>query len=191
MASENLELIKLVDEDVILFKKYLQEAFQQGYEAVYGRCEELVLPENDMNECLEREDSHAFELINQNNEILGGAVVTINEKTNHNHLDFLFVKVGIQSRGLGQLIWAELEKMYPDTEIWETHTPYFDKRNIHFYVNKLGFHIVEFFNDKHQDLEDPIDNFSLEEGIFRFEKIMKKRKLILYSKILSWAFFKL
>ena len=25
-------------------------------------------------------------------------------------------------------------------------TPYFEKRNIHFYVNRLGFHIVEFWN---------------------------------------------
>lgn len=172
--DEEIEIIELRDDDIALFKKYLQESFQYGYESVYGKCEELVLPEKDIDECLERADSHAFELINQNNEILGGAVITINEKTNHNHLDFLFVKVGVQSQGLGQLMWAELEKMYLDTEIWETCTPYFDKRNIHFYVNKLGFHIVEFFNDKHQDLEDPIDNFSLEEGMFRFEKIMKK-----------------
>ena len=28
-------------------------------------------------------------------------------------------------------------------------TPYFDKRNIHFYVNVCGFHITEFFNEKH------------------------------------------
>lgn len=171
-----MEIIKLRDEDLFLFKRYLQEAFQQGYESVYGECEELVLPECDIDECLKNEDSHAFEVINQSNEIVGGAIVTIDETTNHNHLDFLFVKVGIQSQGLGQSIWNELEKMYPNTEIWETCTPYFDKRNIHFYVNKLGFHIVEFLNEKHQDLENPIDNFSLEEGMFRFEKIMKKRK---------------
>ena len=174
LFNEKMEIIELRYEDITLFKEYLKEAFQHGYESVYGKCEELVLPEEDIDECLKREGCHAFELINQNNEILGGAVVTINEKTNNNHLDFLFVKVGIQSRGLGQLIWDELEKMYPNTEIWETCTPYFDKRNIHFYVNKLGFHIVEFLNEKHQDLEDPLDNFSLEEGMFRFEKTMKK-----------------
>lgn len=28
-------------------------------------------------------------------------------------------------------------------------TPYFEVRNIHFYVNKCGFHIVEFFNEHH------------------------------------------
>ena len=29
------------------------------------------------------------------------------------------------------------------------------KRNIHFYVNRCGFHIVEFFNEKHPDPHAP------------------------------------
>ena len=28
-------------------------------------------------------------------------------------------------------------------------------RNIHFYVNKCGFHIVEFFNEHHPDTSHP------------------------------------
>lgn len=64
-----------------------------------------------------------------NDEIVGGVIVTINEN-NHNHLDFLFVKVGSQSKGIEQTIWKEIEKLYPNTKVWETYTPYFDKRNI-------------------------------------------------------------
>ena len=33
----------------------------------------------------------------------------------------------------------------PETEVWETCTPYFEKRNIHFYVNKCGFQIDQFW----------------------------------------------
>lgn len=54
-----------------------------------------------------------------------------------------------------------------------TVTPYFETRNIHFYVNRCGFHIVEFFNSHHPDPNDPdsgnIDD-QLHEGMFRFEK---------------------
>ena len=32
---------------------------------------------------------------------------------------------------------------------------YFEVRNIHFYVNKCGFHIVEFFNEHHPDTSHP------------------------------------
>ena len=67
-----------------------------------------------------------------------------------------------------------IEEKYPNTKVWETSTPYFDKRNIHFYVNRLGFHIVEFFNVKNPDPNSPNDNFSLDDGMFRFEKVMKK-----------------
>jgi hypothetical protein len=35
-----------------------------------------------------------------------------------------------------------------------THTLYFEQRNIHFYVNKCGFSIVEFFHPGHPDPHD-------------------------------------
>ena len=102
------------------------------------------------------------------------AVVIINESTQHNHLDLLFVKNGVQSNGIGKKIWFELERIYPNTKVWETCTPYFDKRNIHFYVNVCGFHITEFFNEKHP-MPDTPDDFVGDgnEGMFAFKKQMR------------------
>ncbi len=105
--------------------------------------------------------------------IVGGAIVVINKLTQHNHLDFLYVKNGIQSKGIGKMIWNEIEKLYPDTIIWETCTPYFEKRNVHFYINRLGFHAVEFFNPYHKDTSIPDDMIG-GDYFFRFEKVMKK-----------------
>ena len=57
--------------------------------------------------------------------------------------------------------------------------PYFETRNIHFYVNKCGFDIVEFFNSHHpepnasetgEDNEGEDGDF---DGMFRFEKRMQ------------------
>ncbi|MDO4405138.1 MAG: hypothetical protein Q4C09_08890, partial [Atopobiaceae bacterium] len=56
-------------------------------------------------------------------------------------------------------------------------TPYFETRSIHFYVNRCGFHIVEFFNSHHPDPSDPdydpqeVDD-QFPDGMFRFEKRM-------------------
>lgn len=68
--------------------------------------------------------------------------------------------------------------MYPEVKVWETVTPYFEQRNIHFYVNRCGFHIVEFFNKYHPDLNNPeisregiSDQFP--DGMFRFEKVIR------------------
>ena len=166
-----MELIKLRDKDINEFKKLMQESFQYGYESVYGSDKEQVLPDNDIDENLNNSNSHAYEMI-EDDEIIGGVIVTINEN-NHNHLDFLFVKVGVQSKGIGQTIWKEIEKLYPDTEIKKKSTPYFNKRNIHFYVNRLKFHIVEYFNEKHPDKNRPLDCYEEDDGMFRFEKVMK------------------
>ena len=86
---------------------------------------------------------------------------------------FLFVSATTQNKGIGQKIWNEIEILYPNTKIWETCTPYFDKRNIHFYVNKLGFSIVEFFNEKNPEHGWDKDHPMRDEEMFRFEKIMK------------------
>ena len=55
--------------------------------------------------------------------------------------------------------------------------PYFGTRNIHFYVNRCGFHIVEFYNSHYPDPKDPDAAIEADgpfsDGIFRFEKYMK------------------
>ena len=167
-----MKFVELKKEDISKFKKLMQEAFQYGYESIYGKSDEQILPNKDIEDNLKNENSYAYEMI-ENDDIIGGAIVTIDEETNHNHLDFLFVKVGVQGKGIGQTIWRKIEKLYPNTKVWETCTPYFDKRNIHFYVNRLGFHIIEFFNEKNPDPNMQLDCYKEDDGMFRFEKEMK------------------
>ena len=84
------------------------------------------------------------------------------------------MRYGTQSKGIGKKIWLELERLYPNTKVWETCTPYFEKRNIHFYVNVCGFHITEFFNEKNPMPDMPGDFIGDgNEGMFQFEKQMK------------------
>ena len=84
------------------------------------------------------------------------------------------MKTGVQGKGVGIKIWNELERLYPETRVWETCTPYFDRRNIHFYINKCGFHAVEFINEKHPDKDTP-EEFIGDggEGMFVFRKEMR------------------
>lgn len=78
------------------------------------------------------------------------------------------------SKGIGYAAWCEVEKLHPEVRVWETVTPYFEQRNIHFYVNRCGFHIVEFYNSHHPDPSDPDREEAMDEqfpdGMFRFEK---------------------
>ena len=168
----NIELLTITDNDLNEFKKYAQEAFQKGFEDKYGKTKERVLPEKDIDQSLSAKGSIAYKLVLDGG-MVGGAIITIDEESQNNHLDLLFVKSGTQSRGLGKAIWFEIEKLHPETKTWETFTPYFESRNIHFYVNVCGFHIVEFFNEKNPMPNTPQDFIGDGgEGMFKFIKQM-------------------
>lgn len=163
-------------EQMAAFKADMREAFQKGAEEVFGPSEEEILPESHIDRSLAASGAIAYGAY-EDGDLVGGAIVVIDEQTQHNHLDFLYVKSGAQSHGIGQKIWKGVESAHPQTRVWETCTPYFEKRNIHFYVNRCGFHIVEFFSRYHPDPNDPEpgagEGEGEFEGMFRFEKVMK------------------
>ena len=171
-----IELVRLAEERTIAFKEDMQEAFECGFQGHIkedGENQWQVLPDKDFYLSLETEGAEAYEAIDEDGLRLGGAIIAIDAAKHHGELAFLYVKVGVQSKGIGQTIWKAIEALHPEIEIWETCTPYFDRRNIHFYINRLGFHAVEFFNDHHPDPHMP-EQFDQEDGLFKFEKRMKK-----------------
>lgn len=113
-----------------------------------------------------------------NGKKVGGMILKIDEETKCNHLEILFVLPSEHSKGIGYGAWKAAEALYPETCIWETCTPYFEKRNIHFYVNKCGFQIDRFWCEYFQpanEIRGDAEN-EPEEGpdeMFRFVKIMK------------------
>ena len=168
----NFSLEKIKSEDVFQFKKDMQEAFQKGFEDVYGKTNGIILPEQDIDRSLTEKGAIAYKAV-VDGSMVGGAVVVIDEATQHNHLHLLYVKYGIQTKGIGFLIWNRIEKLHPKTKVWETCTPYFEKRNIHFYVNKCGFHIVEYqceYNHRSELDDDFIGDGG--DGMFVFKKQM-------------------
>lgn len=60
---------------------------------------------------------------------VGGTIIVIDEETGFNSLHLLYVKPDVQNFGSGFKIWTGIEELHPETRIWETHTPYYDKRN--------------------------------------------------------------
>lgn len=169
----DITLLPLEPNEVQQFKTDIQAAFQLGFEAYFGKTDSVIIPERDIDQSLNANGSAAYKAV-KSGRIVGGAVVCITSDR-RNHLDLLYVKNGVQDSGIGKAIWDEIERMYPDTLLWETCTPYFDRRNIHFYVNKCGFHIVEFINEKHPADDMPEDFIGDgNRGMFVFEKQMHR-----------------
>lgn len=158
-----------------IFMDECQNAFQKAFEHEYGVYDKKILPNEDIQESFDTEGARVY-FAEIENERVGGVLAVIDEETGNNSLHLLYVNGRIQNKGVGYAIWKEIERLYPDTKVWETHTPYFDKRNIHFYVNRCGFKIVEFFNPRHSDphlASDTAGNIPSEHNyFFRFEKEM-------------------
>lgn len=167
----NFELKRIETKDLPRFKQDMQEAFQMGAVNELSEVDVEILPEADINASLRKPNAFVYKAV-VNGEMLGGAIVVIDEITKVNHLDFLYVKYGAQGRKIGQHIWQRIEELYPDTKIWKTCTPYFDKRNIHFYINCCGFHAVEFINPHHKSTSTQDDKI-FEDDFFMFQKTMK------------------
>jgi len=167
MAEVTLEPLR--DEDRNQFILDNQEAFRYGATEEFGLRDDHfeepgeIISRATIEECLNR--STAFRIL-QDGASVGGVIVSVKE--DKGELEILFVSPREHSKGVGYAAWCAIEKMYPHVRIWTTCTPYFEKRNIHFYVNRCGFHIVEFYNEHHPD---PHGDDKMDE-MFGFEKIM-------------------
>ncbi len=173
----NIKLEKVTLAELPQFTENLQEAFSIAVKEKFG-ISEPIPSEKEVQSSFHSEGAVTYHII-LNEKRIGGAVLTINEKTQHNSLDLFFISPENHSHGLGLAAWKAIEAKYPDTIVWETLTPYFEERNIHFYINKCGFHIVEFFNAHHIDPNVFCPEAQSDEPVmgtdtsFRFEKVMK------------------
>lgn len=70
------------EKDIPSFKADIQEAFQKGFEDVYGKTDDTILPEKDIDRSLCAEGAAAYKAV-VDGEIVGGAIVVIDEKTQH------------------------------------------------------------------------------------------------------------
>ena len=176
--SINITLLPLQDTDREQFILDNQRAFKYGAMEEFGmrddRMEEgeEVISRKTIERCMDDERAETYRIVHEG-EVVGGLILQIDKQNAKGELEILFIKPEAHSKGLGQAAWKTVEAMHPEIRVWETMTPYFEKRNIHFYVNRLGFHIVEFWN-KYQHgpaVPDDIDeNWSEDDEMFLFRK---------------------
>ena len=134
-----------------------QEAFNYGALEEFGRRDDhfeedgQIISRETIEESIDSGEAYRIVRGDQN---LGGVVIKVDG--DHGDLDLLFVSPKVHSKGIGYAAWCET-------------------RNIHFYVNRCGFHIVEFYNSHHPDPGEPEDEQAggdEMDGMFRFEKRM-------------------
>ena len=177
MSEIKLEILNASDREQFILDN--QDAFNYGALEEFGRCDDHFEEDEQIisRETIERsiDGGEAYRIVCDGQNV-GGVILKVEGE--RGDLEILFVSPRVHSKGIGYAAWCEVEKLHPEVKVWETVTPYFEKRNIHFYINRCGFHIVEFYNSHYPDPNDPelsehIDE-QFPEGMFRFEKRMDK-----------------
>ena len=175
MVNITLVPLSLADREQFILDN--QEAFNYGALEEFGPRDDRYEEDEQIisRETIEQSinGGEAYRIM-QDGKPVGGVI--IKTEGDHGDLEIFFVSPKVHSKGIGYAAWCAVERMHPEVKVWETVTPYFEKHNIHFYVNRCGFHIVEFYNSHHPDPNDPDmteeTNEQFPEGMFRFEKRM-------------------
>ena len=179
--TDNIRLVSITPDDKEQFILDNQRAFKYGAQTMFGmrdnRMEEgeEVISRKTIERSMNGEHAETYRIV-CDGKVVGGLILQIDRQHAKGELEILFVNPEAHSKGIGQAAWKAVEAMHPEIRVWETITPYFEKRNIHFYVNRLGFHIVEFWN-KHQHgpavPEDIEENWSEDDEMFVFRKVIE------------------
>ena len=176
MQYTAVKLLPLEPDDREQFVLDNQEAFNYGALEEFGLRDDhfeegdQIISRRTIEMCIDSGEAYRIVL---RGEKVGGVIISTEK--DRGELEIIFVSPKVHSKGIGYAAWCEVEKLHPEVRVWGTVTPYFEKRNIHFYVNRCGFHIVEFYNSHHADPNDPecgehdIDD-QFPDGMFRFEK---------------------
>ena len=169
--TPSITLETVTPNDMPTFKRRLQDAFTQAANEVFPDFPEVIPPERDIDESLAALGAEALQVVLDGRPV-GGAIVTGDGE--NMMLDFIFVDTAHQDRLLGLATWRAIEARYPRATHWELVTPYHERRNVHFYVNRCGFRITEYFNERHPDPHFPQEqagDYPGEDGgLFKFEK---------------------
>ena len=180
-VDNKITLVSLKPNDREQFILDNQWAFKYGAQQEFGmrddRVEEgeEVISRKTIEHCIDGDNAETYRIVCDGN-VVGGMILQIDQENAKGELEILFIKPEVHSKGLGQAAWKAVEAMHPEIHVWETCTPYFEKRNIHFYVNRLGFHIVEFWNKYQRGPavpEDIEENWSEDDEMFLFRKVIE------------------
>lgn len=117
-----ITLTPLTDDDREQFILDNQRAFKYGAMEEFGLRDDHYEEDGEIisRETIQRciKDGVAYR-IREDGRSVGGVVLQIDEKTQHNHLDLLFVCPEAHSKGIGFAAWKEVERLYPDTKVWD------------------------------------------------------------------------
>lgn len=170
MEKAEITLTPAVEEELMGLKVELIKSFGKFCVGQYGiDGVDLIPPVWLLSESFGRDDQTLY-VIKYGHERIGTTLLT--DLGDGVTMVELFYLSPDHSKGLGTQAWQAIESSFPETRLWKLLTPYCERRNINFYINKCGFKITEYFNEYHRgEVMEEYDSVEIDYGgFFLFEK---------------------
>ena len=127
-AEKESELVSLIN--TLTPYETIRKQHEDAERAV-SRLEGEIISRKTIECCIDAPDRETYRIVVDGKKV-GGVILRIDKETHHNELEILFTIPDEHSKGIGYGAWQAVEALHPETVVWETCTPYFEKRNIHF-----------------------------------------------------------
>ena len=183
MKNTKVSLVPLASDDREQFILDNQWAFKFGALMEFGERDDHIdsdgeiISRKTIERCIDAPESETYRIVADGKNV-GGAILKMDSNAKRGELEILFVLPEEHGKGIGYGAWQAIEALHPETEVWETCTPYFEKRNIHFYVNKCGFQVdsfwCEYFAPTHEMPDGDEHGDEGPDEMLHFVKIMKR-----------------
>ena len=125
----DIRLVPLTEDDREQFILDNQEAFNYGALQEFGCRDDHFEEDGEIISRKTIEDSidegEAYRIVHDGEKV-GGVILKV--EGDRGDLEILFVSPKVHSKGIGYSAWCEVERLHPEVKIWETVTPYFEKR---------------------------------------------------------------
>ena len=135
LKNTKVILVPLTADDREQFILDNQWAFKYGAIEEHGKRDDHldfdgeIISRKTIEGCVDAPDSETYRIVVDGRNV-GGVILKINKETNHNELEILFVSPEEHTKGIGFGAWQAVEALHPETEVWETCTPYFERRSM-------------------------------------------------------------
>ena len=109
-----ITLTRLTDDDREQFILDNQRAFRYGAMEEFGMRDDHLEEDGEIisrRTIVNSIDGGAAYRIREDGRIVGGLVLKIDEETQHNELELLFVNPEVHSKGIGYAAWQEAERL--------------------------------------------------------------------------------
>ncbi|MCO0832331.1 GNAT family N-acetyltransferase [Fructobacillus sp. W13] len=158
--NTDFQIAPLAKADLVVYKSSLKAAYRHGLPNRYGEDfpVDLLMPEDEYLNIILKSDIERSFVALQNGAIIAGISFRQDEGSSKAYVNEIFTVPAYQEQGLMTRFFLQLDQQLDDIKTWEYGLVPGDSASMNLFINRLGFEISEFMNERHPEDDKQLPN---------------------------------